>query len=42
VDQQGAEQIVKSLDRLVSQHGERFEPADRLRTHASQATTFHD
>jgi 3-hydroxyacyl-CoA dehydrogenase/enoyl-CoA hydratase/3-hydroxybutyryl-CoA epimerase len=42
VDQQGAEQIVESLNRLVSQHGERFEPADRLRTHASQATTFYD
>jgi len=42
VDQQGAEQIVQSLNRLVTQHGDRFAPADRLHTHASQATTFYE
>jgi 3-hydroxyacyl-CoA dehydrogenase/enoyl-CoA hydratase/3-hydroxybutyryl-CoA epimerase len=41
-DRQGAGQIVDALDRLVAQHGERFEPAGRLRTHASHATTFYD
>ena len=42
VDRQGAGQIVESLDRLVTQHGDRFAPADRLHTHAAQATPFYE
>jgi 3-hydroxyacyl-CoA dehydrogenase/enoyl-CoA hydratase/3-hydroxybutyryl-CoA epimerase len=42
VDQQGADTVVDTLHRLVDQHGDRFRPADRLRTLASQDTGFYD
>jgi len=42
VDRQGAGDVVDTLNRLAEQHGDRFEPAGRLHTHASQNATFYD
>jgi 3-hydroxyacyl-CoA dehydrogenase/enoyl-CoA hydratase/3-hydroxybutyryl-CoA epimerase len=42
VDTEGAEMMVNALERLADRHGNRFRPAERLRTHASQNTTFYD
>ncbi len=42
VDTEGAGAMIRSLERLAAQYGDRFRPADRLRTHASQDTTFHE
>ncbi len=42
VDTEGAETMVNALERLADRHGNRFRPAERLRTHASQNTTFYD
>ncbi len=41
VDRQGADAIVETLQRLTDRLGDRFRPADRLQTHASQDTTFY-
>jgi len=41
VDREGADAIVDTLNHLADQHGDRFRPAERLRTHASQHTTFY-
>ena len=42
VDHEGAGAIVHSLERLANRHGDRFRPAELLRTHASQDTTFYE
>jgi len=41
VDHEGAEKIIERLNRLTDAYGDRFRPADRLREHASEETTFH-
>ena len=41
VDRQGAGTVVDTLQALADRHGPRFRPADRLRTHANQDTTFY-
>ena len=40
-DRQGADAVVDTLQALTDRHGSRFRPADRLRTHADQDTTFY-
>ncbi|MFB6229906.1 MAG: 3-hydroxyacyl-CoA dehydrogenase NAD-binding domain-containing protein [Salinibacter sp.] len=42
VDREGAGAIVNTLNRLADQHGDRFQPAERLRTHASKTTLFYE
>jgi 3-hydroxyacyl-CoA dehydrogenase/enoyl-CoA hydratase/3-hydroxybutyryl-CoA epimerase len=42
VDREGPDTIVDALNRLADQHGDRFQPAERLHTHASQNTTFYE
>ena len=42
VDREGADEIIDTLNRLADQHGDRFQPAERLRTHASQNATFYE
>lgn len=41
VDQTGAASIVGRLEQLARQYGPRFTPADSLRTHAENDTTYH-
>jgi 3-hydroxyacyl-CoA dehydrogenase/enoyl-CoA hydratase/3-hydroxybutyryl-CoA epimerase len=42
IDREGADTIVDTLHRLADRHGDRFHPAARLRTHASENTAFYD
>jgi 3-hydroxyacyl-CoA dehydrogenase/enoyl-CoA hydratase/3-hydroxybutyryl-CoA epimerase len=42
VDHEGAGAILNVLEQLADRHGDRFRPAELLRTHASQDTTFYE
>ena len=42
VDHEGAGAILNVLKQLADRHGDRFRPAELLRTHASQDTTFYE
>jgi len=42
VDREGPGTIVDALERLEARHGDRFRPAERLRTQAAQEAFFYD
>ena len=42
VDRKGASDVIDTLNHMADRHGDRFQPAEQLRTHASQKTVFYD